>query len=166
MLERSWQVAVCLWLALTVEAVTAQQLAGSQDRLQMLKKIQGSWVRDCHKVFNGDQTVFEQTRLRVSYTDMVFRTREYSNRDCTLVVSEYETQYKYNLGEAVDSTPKKYFYELDLQPVVNEQGLVRMPRKNLVHFDDGYLYFGLRQAVANPEARLQELDLQFYFQRF
>ena len=144
----------------------AQQLAGSQDRLQMLKKIQGSWLRDCEQVVSAGRTVFEQTRLGVDFTKLVFSTKEYSNRECSLVVREYKTEYRYSLGDSIPVDAGQTAYELNLTPVSSPEGIIRLPLKNLIHFNNGYLYFGLRDIQLKPEERLTHLDRQLTFQRY
>lgn len=143
-----------------------QQLAGSQDRLQMMKKIQGTWLRDCRPVISHGHTVFEQTKLGVDFTRLVFKTIEYSNRECTLIERQYTTEYRYTLGDAVPVDAGQTAFELNLTPNQTPQGLVRLPLSNLIQFRNGYLYFGLRDINLKPDQRLTLIDRQLNFQRF
>lgn len=162
----SWQrflglLALLFGMALPVQSA---QLAGSGDMLQYLKKIQGSWLRDCRKIVFQGETLFEQTRLKVTFTDLLFTTTHYSNADCFLEVEQYQTRYQYTLGEAAQSVDHKKVYELNLRLTDPSPGVINLPLTNIIRYSNGNLLFGQPVPGGSGE-RLSRLDYQNPFYR-
>ncbi len=144
----------------------ASPMIGLDPGLNFMKKMQGRWQRDCRKVFSAEQVVYEQTQLTVTFTQLTFKTVEYTNSDCFVVHRKYTNDYQYRLGEIHPNQGGSKVFALDLISVTGGKGVAGVKPKNIVQIKDGYLYFGMLDVNLTEGKRLKTLDRQLKFYRY
>lgn len=144
--------------------LSAADLAGSGNRLNMMHKIQGTWRGVCEPVANGPKYGYQYQTLNISYTHFKLTTTVYSDDRCVKELQRHNHSFRYNLGESLLTTGDKAVFALNLSGEQGGDDAQLLYPYNIVRFDDGQLLFGLAPAIDHGE-RLKVLDYQHPFVR-